>query len=182
MSNVFLGQIMMFGGNFAPLGFAFCNGQSLAISQSTALYSLIGTSFGGDGTTTFNLPNLQSRVPIHQGTGPGLSPYTVGETAGSTDVTLINTQMPTHSHGFNATATTATANAIGNTLLPAEPTVGNPPHFYAAQSSSGPALNLYTMAPNVCGTAGGSQPHANRMPTLCISFCIALQGSFPSRN
>jgi microcystin-dependent protein len=180
MSNVFIGQIMMFGGNFAPLNFAFCNGQTIAISQNTTLFSLLGTMYGGNGTTTFQLPNLQSQVPIHQGTGLGLSTYTVGQVGGSPNITVINSEMAAHSHGLNATATTATASAIGNTLLPGQPTIGNPPHFYASQGT--PPLNLYTMNPAVCGAAGGNQPHPNMMPSLCVSFCIALYGIFPSRN
>jgi microcystin-dependent protein len=182
MSNVFLGQIIMFGGNFAPRGFAFCNGATLPISQYAALYSLLGTIYGGNGQTTFQLPNLQSQVPIHQGTGLGLSNHQIGQTGGSANVTLTSNEMAAHSHGLNATASTATVSAIGNTTLPAQPTVGNPPHFYASQTQGGPALSLYTFNPAVCGNAGGSQPHPNLMPTLCISFCIALEGIFPSRN
>lgn len=182
MSNVFIGQIMMFGGNFAPRGFAFCNGQTLPISQYTALFSLLGTAYGGNGTTTFQLPNLQSQVPIHQGNGLGLSDYQIGQTGGTANVTLTGNEMAAHSHGLNATTATATVSAIGNTTLPGQPTVGNPPHFYAAQPQGGPALNLYTFNPAVCGNAGGSQPHPNLMPTLCITFCIALEGIFPSRN
>src|SRR5262249_7615711 len=173
MSNVYLGQIMMFGGNFAPRGFAFCNGETLPISQNTALFSLLGTIYGGNGQTTFQLPNLQSQVPIHQGAGLGLSNYQIGQTGGSANVTPTGNEMPAHSHGLTATATTATVSAIGNATLPGEPTVGNPPHFYASQGN--PPLKLYTFNPAVCGNAGGSQPHPNLMPTLCISFCIALE-------
>ncbi|HEY1796186.1 MAG TPA: tail fiber protein [Stellaceae bacterium] len=180
MSNVFLGQIMMFGGNFAPRGFAFCNGDTLSISQNSALFSLLGTNYGGNGQTTFQLPNLQSQVPIHQGTGLGLSNYDIGQTGGSANVTLTTNEMASHSHTLNATATNATVSAIGNTTLPGQPTVGNPPHFYASQGQ--PPLNVYTFNPAACGNAGGSTPHPNLMPTLCITFCIALQGMFPARN
>src|ERR1700693_2766888 len=109
MSNVFLGQISMFGGNFAPRGFALCNGQTLPITQNAALFSLLGTTYGGNGQTTFALPNLQSRLPVHQGQGPGLSNYVMGQTGGATAVTINSTTMPAHSHTFNATTANASA-------------------------------------------------------------------------
>jgi microcystin-dependent protein len=184
MSNVYLGQIVMFAGNFAPRGFAFCNGQLLSIAQNTALFSLLGTYYGGNGTTTFALPNLQSRISLHQGQGPGLAYYAIGQSAGAPNVTILTTTMPSHPHVLNATTPQATANTIGNTLLPAQPTAslsGNPT-FYIHPVQGQPAPVQHTLAAAACGPNGGSQPHSNLMPTLCITFIIALQGIFPSRN
>ena len=181
MSNAFLGQITMFAGNFAPKATAFCNGQTLSIQQNTALFSLLGTTYGGNGTTTFALPNLQSRLPVHQGQGQGLSPYTIGQTGGVTGVTIISSTMPSHTHTFNATTANATSPSIANNLLPGVPNVsGATNEFYAVQNNVG--LNFVQMAANAAGTTGGSQPHNNLMPSLCISFIIYLQGIFPSRN
>ena len=122
MSDVFLGQIVMFAGGFAPRGFAACNGQLLPISQNSALFSLLGTVYGGDGRTTFALPNLQSRLSIHYGQGSGLSNYNIGQSAGSASVTLTTSTIPAHTHTLNATKTTATSTTIGNALLPGQPT------------------------------------------------------------
>jgi microcystin-dependent protein len=171
MSEPFLGEIRTFGFNFAPRGWAFCNGQLLSISQNTALFSLLGTFYGGNGQTTFALPDLQGRVGIHQGQGPGLSPYELGEVSGSETVTLTSAQMPTHSHQVVANATTATSGrTAGN--VPAR-TSGN---SYAA-APDGTDMNA-----GMIGTTGGSQPHTNLQPFLVLNFCIALQGIFPSRN
>lgn len=180
MSDVYLGQIVMFGGNFAPRGFALCNGQLLSIAQNSALFALLGTFYGGDGRTTFALPNLQSRVPIYYGQGPGLSPYVIGQTGGAVSVTLQTTSIPAHSHTFNATKTAATTGTIANTLLPGQPT-GNQ-NFYVNPVAGQPDPVPEVLAPGVCGPAGGNQPHGNLMPSLCITFVIALQGIFPSRN
>jgi microcystin-dependent protein len=179
MAEPFLAQILMFGGNFAPKGFALCNGQTLSIQQNQALFSLLGTTYGGNGVQTFQLPNLQSSLPLSFGQGPGLSPYNLGQTGGVLTVTLTQSTIPRHSHTFNATTTNATSPTIGNALLPAKPTVTNA-SAYAAGSS--PALVIDAMASNACGVAGGSQPHNNMMPSLCITFAIALAGVFPSRN
>jgi len=179
MASPFLAQILMFGGNFAPKNYAFCNGQLLAINQNQALFSLLGTTYGGNGTTNFALPNLQSSLPLGFGQGPGLSNYVQGQTGGSASVTLTQSTTPAHSHTFNATTTSASSATIGSTLVPAKPTVTNA-SAYAAGSS--PALVLDPMAANACGVAGGSQPHSNLMPSLCITFAIALNGVFPSRN
>jgi microcystin-dependent protein len=179
MSTPFLGQIVMFGGNFAPKGFALCNGQLLAISQNTALFSLLGTFYGGNGTSTFALPNLQGSVPVHMGTGPGLSPYSIGEFGGTQNVTVTAATMPSHSHVFNA----STANATGPSpsgLVPAKPTAANAAAYAVSQSAPYPALAPQTM--NSSSVAGGSQPHNNMMPTLFITFIIALTGIFPARN
>lgn len=179
MSQPFVGEIRMFGFNFAPRGWQLCNGQTLAISQNAALFSLLGTTYGGNGTTTFQLPNLQSRVPIHQGTGLGLSTYVMGEAAGTENVTLLQTQMPMHTHLENAVTTTANNVASPSGSYAATPTAEPRGTSVAPYSTATPnaTLNAGAIAP-----AGGSQPHPNMQPYLCVSFCIATVGIFPSRN
>jgi microcystin-dependent protein len=173
MSDQFLGEIRMTGFNFAPYGWALCNGQLLPISQNTALFSLIGTYYGGNGIDNFALPNLQSRVPIHQGQGVGLSPYVLGQNGGFENVTLTTQQMPQHNHMVN------TNNGLGSTTRPANAllaaTSSDKP--YTTSASDGSTLN-----PSAISYAGNSQPHNNLQPYLCINFCIALQGIYPSRN
>lgn len=181
MSELFLGQIVMFGGNFPPKGTAFCNGQLLPISQNTALFSLLGTFYGGNGTSNFALPNLQGNVPVHMGQGPGLSPYDVGKSGGTQNVTLLTSQMPVHTHTFNASTVNATT-ASPSGLVPATPTVANASAYAVSQSSPYPALAAQTMNSQSCSIAGGGQPHSNMMPTLFITFVITLQGIFPARN
>jgi microcystin-dependent protein len=169
MSDQYLGEIRMFAGNFAPYGWQLCNGQTLAISSNTALFSIIGTYYGGNGTSTFQLPNLQSRVPIHQGQGLGLSPYILGQQGGTENVTLTTQQMPQHNHTVNAVAgPPGQDNPSGNLLA-------------KSQTYSNSAAST-TMAPTMIGFAGNSQPHANIQPYLAVSFIIALIGRFPSRN
>jgi microcystin-dependent protein len=180
MSNQFLGEIKMISFNFPPKGWAFCNGQALSIQQNQALFSLLGTFYGGNGTTTFSLPNLQSSVPVHQGQGAGLQPYNIGQPGGSESVTLIQSTVPSHSHTFNVTSATATSAAIGTGLVPAKPTAANASAYAVSQSP--PGLTAQTLASGACAVAGGSQPHLNLMPSLVINFCIALQGIFPSRS
>ena len=180
MGTPFLGEIKMVSFNFPPKGWAFCNGQTLSIQQNTALFSLLGTYYGGNGVTTFELPNLQSSVPVHQGQGPGLEDYIIGQTGGSETVTLIQSTVPSHSHFFNVTTATATSAAIGTNLVPAKPTATNASAYAVSQSP--PGLVAETLASGACTFAGGSQPHLNLMPSLVINFCIALQGIFPSRN
>jgi microcystin-dependent protein len=183
MSNAFLGQITMFGGNYAPRNTAFCNGQTLSIQQNTALFSLLGTTYGGNGSTTFMLPNLQSRVSIHQGQGAGLSAYTLGQTAGSASVTINQSTLPIHQHALNATQAIADSPTIASNKLPGQPTVGNPPAFYAFQGPPPlPTLVPHPMNAAACSTVGGSQGHSNLMPSQCITFVIFLQGIFPSRD
>jgi microcystin-dependent protein len=168
MSEPFLGEIRIFGFNFAPRGWAFCNGQLLAISQNTALFSLLGTTYGGNGQTTFALPNLQSRVPVHFGQGPGLSSYSLGQAAGVESVTLIASQLPAHNHTVNAsTQSDITGNPTGN--------------FPAGGASYDTTANT-TMNGAMVGGGGGNQPHENLQPYLALNFCIALAGIFPSRN
>lgn len=180
MANPFVAEIRIFPFNFAPKGWAFCAGQLMPISQNTALFSLLGTTYGGDGKSTFALPNLQGLVPLHPGQGPGLSLYDLGETGGSQNVTLLTTELPAHSHALNAAAGDATS---------ADPTNG----FYAKANHTGNpagAVWPYTTATsnnvsagvNSIGFIGGSQPHNNMMPYLALNFCIALQGVFPPRG
>ena len=182
MSDVFIGQISMFGGNFAPRGFAFCNGQTLPISQNAALFSLLGTTYGGDGITTFALPNLQSSLPVHVGQGPGLSSYALGQSGGSQTVTIDVSTMPSHAHALNATQALANTTTVGNTVIPAQATGDSAPLFYAAPQQGQPPPTPQTLGSGPCAPTGGSQPHTNLMPSLCITFIIALQGIFPSRN
>ncbi|HZT30483.1 MAG TPA: tail fiber protein [Bryobacteraceae bacterium] len=163
----------MFGGNFAPTGWALCNGQLLPISQNTALFSILGTTFGGDGISTFALPDLRGRVTVHQGQGPGLSPYTIGQSAGTENVTLLSSQMPAHNHVINATESATTSDPAG--AVPANE-AANRTMIYGA-TPDGTVMNAA-----MCGNAGGSQPHSNIQPYLCVTFIIALQGIFPSRN
>jgi microcystin-dependent protein len=179
MSSFYLGQITMFGFGFAPKGWALCNGQTLSIAQNAALFALLGTSYGGNGQTTFQLPNLQAAVPISEGQGAGLSSYVLGQAGGNANVTLLQNQLPSHGHTFNASKT----NAVSATLsgqIPATTTVGSPPNFYSTSGS--PPLTFVSLAPGACGTTGSSQAHSNLMPSLTINFCIALTGIFPSRN
>lgn len=181
MAEPFLGEIRMVGWNFAANGWALCNGQLLSISQNSALFSLLGTTYGGDGIQTFALPNLQGRVPIHQGTGLGLSPYVIGEAAGSENVTLLVNQIPSHNHLVEI------SNQLG--------TVADPTNALLAQGNSGSgrspvAVSDYvpagpptgTLAPTSISNTGGNQPHSNIQPFLCVNFIISLQGIFPSRS
>ena len=177
----FLGQINLFGCNFAPQRWAMCQGQLLAISQNTALFSLLGTYYGGNGTTTFALPDLRSRVPIGFGQGPGLSNHVIGETAGQETVTINTSSYPAHSHTLFAAAGPGTTNAPGG-MIEAEGQTGGRGGtvnlaLYSASGTSTP------LAPaSLTAAAGGSQPHNNIQPYLALNFCIALQGIFPSRS
>jgi microcystin-dependent protein len=182
MSNPYLGEIRIFAGNFAIRSWAFCAGQLLAISQNDALYALLGTTFGGDGITTFGLPDLRGRVNIGQGTGQGLSGYVVGQEAGTETVTLTTNQMPAHGHSLLAYVTPATtSNPSGNVL--AQTGITNPNNqtqnslFYLNGAGNTANLPADTIQP-----AGGSQPHDNNMPGLVLNYIIALEGVFPSRN
>ena len=172
MSDPFIGEVRMFAGNFAPLGWAFCSGQLLAISQNDALFALLGTTYGGDGVTTFALPDLRGRVPIHQGTGPGLSNHVIGELGGAETVTLASNQLPTHSHSQPASTDAATP-AAGPTGAPASSATTS---FYGTAT---PAIN---MSPSAVGAAGSGQSHSNMAPFTALSYIIALFGIFPSRN
>lgn len=189
MAEPYIGQIIMFGGNFAIRGYALCNGQILPIAQNTALFSILGTTYGGNGQTTFALPNLQSRVPVHFGQGPGLSNYQLGQLAGEENVTLTTTQMPAHNHaavatGIGASGTKATQQqpANGSVLARGVDSVGTAvPIIY---QPTGTATDVVLGgAPTVTvGVQGGSQPHSNIQPYLALNYQIALEGIFPSRN
>lgn len=176
MSDPFLAEIIMFGGNFAPRGWALCDGQLLPISQNQAVFSLLGTTYGGDGRTTFALPDLRGRAAIHPGTGPGLSPYRLGQRGGAETVNLTTAQIPSHTHSASVTLHANTGGGDDN-----DPTARYPGEgandFYAD------GQNVDMGAPSVAvGNTGGSQPHTNIEPYLCVNFIIALQGIFPSRN
>ncbi|MFY1829874.1 phage tail protein [Myxococcus fulvus] len=174
MSEPYIGEIRMFAGNFAPRGWAFCQGQILSIAQNTALFSILGTTYGGNGQTTFALPDLRGRYPMQPGQGPGLSPRTLGEQGGTETVTLISTQMPAHTHSLNVSSQQGDTETPVGTVLAAD---NNGAIFnYRAAPIDG------TMNPAAIGVAGGSQPHNNMSPFLCLNFIIALEGIFPSRN
>jgi microcystin-dependent protein len=181
MSSPFLAQILMIGGNFAPKNYAMCNGQLLAINQNAALFSLLGTTYGGNGVTTFALPNLQSSLPVSFGQGNGLSFYNLGQSGGTPSVTLNQSTVPTHMHSFIAsTSTTATNSASVANNIPGSPPASGA-NFYATPPGN-PPLQPQAMGAAACSTVGSNQAHTNLMPSLCITFAIALAGVFPSRN
>jgi microcystin-dependent protein len=174
-----LGTISMFAGNFAPRGWALCNGQLLSISTNQALFSILGTTYGGDGVRTFGLPDLRGRAPIHQGQGPGLTNRTLGELAGAEHVTLMISQMPTHNHALNASTNTGnqTSPANGVLAVSTDPDAGGSPINFT------PGTNVNAiMANNAISPAGQNMPHDNMQPYLAVTFIIALEGIFPSRN
>lgn len=166
MSQPFIGEIRLFGGNFAPVGWAFCNGQLLSISQNATLFTLIGTTYGGDGQTTFALPDLRGRLPVHQG-----GSFAIGQPGGAESVTLTATEVPAHGHALRATSVDGTS--------------ADPTNAIWAESD---ARTYSTSAPNATmhatalGAAGGGQAHSNMMPFVTLSFIIALEGIFPSQN
>jgi microcystin-dependent protein len=174
MSSPFIAEIRIFPYTFAPRGWAYCDGRLLSIAQNTALFSLISITYGGNGTTTFALPNLQGRAPLGTGQGPGLTPRVLGEAAGSTNETLTIQQIPSHNHSV------AAANIAGTQSSPA----GQYPATDARTSFeyiAGATLNT-ALASNAVQTAGGSQSHSNMQPFLALNFCIALEGIYPSRS
>ncbi|HEV3041408.1 MAG TPA: tail fiber protein [Candidatus Angelobacter sp.] len=175
MSNPFLAEIRIFTGNFAPKGWALCDGQLMSISQNTALFSLLGTTYGGDGKSNFALPNLQGCAPMQAGQGPGLSLRDLGETSGEQTVTLLQTEMPAHSHGVLATSGSSQASPVSNAWASGQKGFGN---VYAA---SNPSTNVQ-MNPFGTSIAGGNLPHNNMPPFLGLTFIIALQGVFPARS
>ncbi len=176
MSTPFIGEIRMFGFARTPDGWQGCDGSLLPISQYDALFALIGTTYGGDGQVTFAVPDLRGRLPIHQGQGLGLSNYTIGQVAGSENVTLLPQQMPAHTHAALATTAAATSLTPGNTLLPAAVSGDT---FYATDLTGAVAA---VMSPQSTSAAGSSQSHDNLMPTLTVQYCIATQGIFPSQS
>ena|ERR1700731_917634 len=172
MSNPFLAEIRIFPFNFPPKGWAFCNGQFLPIKQNTALFSLLGTTYGGDGTTNFALPNFQGNSPIHPGQGAGLSLRDLGETGGEDTLTLLISELPAHTHAANCNS------GAGDQY-------GPPGNFWATDAGGNNEYNATgtsAMAPGAVGPAGGNQPHNNLQPYLVLNFCIALQGVFPPRS
>ena len=169
MSEPFIGEIRAFGFNFAPRGWAFCQGQLLAISANSALFSLLGTTYGGDGRTTFGLPDLRGRVAIGQGTGPGLSARLMGQKAGVESVTLNTNQIPSHRHALLASSESADSNK------PEDNELGASQIYHSPTTDS-------TLAASSIGLTGGGQPHENMEPFLVINYSIALTGVFPSRN
>ena len=176
MSNPFVAEIRIFPFNFAPKGWAFCDGQLLPISQNTALFSLLGTTYGGDGKSTFALPNLQGSAPMHQGQGPGLSLRDLGESAGEQSVTLLQTEMPSHSHQASAASDSGPTSPANNTwgTLPGR----TPPPLYVDGSPNASNVSMG----NALSIAGGNLPHNNMQPYLTLNFCIALQGVYPPRS
>jgi microcystin-dependent protein len=179
MVDEYLGAVKLFAGNFAISGYAFCAGQLLSISQNTALFSIIGTTYGGNGVQTFQLPDLRSRLPIGQGNGPGLTPRVIGEPGGVENVSLLPTNVPAHNHVFNGSTTPTTTVAAGPTVLPGALKSADG-QFYTATGQAG--LTLTLMNPNSVIPQGRNLPHNNVQPSMGINYLIALQGLFPSRN
>ena len=167
MAQPYVGEIRMFAGNFAPAGWMFCEGQLLPISENETLFQLIGTTYGGDGESTFALPDLRGRLPMHQGNG-----FILAETGGAEEITLTTSQIPVHTHPELANSTTATQNNPGTNVLAQAATVD-------AYVTGGPFVNL---SPLSCGPTGGTQPHTNIQPYLCVDFIISLFGIFPSQT
>jgi microcystin-dependent protein len=173
VADPFVAEIRIFPFNFAPKGWALCDGQLLPISQNTALFSLLGTTYGGDGKSTFALPDLQGRAPMHSGQGPGLSLHDLGETGGSETVTLLESEIPAHTHSLMSLGAPANrTNPIGNTI--ARVSGGN--------AFVTPPAAMASMAPEALPPAGGDQPHNNMQPYLTLNFNIALQGVYPPRS
>lgn len=180
MADAYIGEIRMFAGNFAPYGWALCNGQLLPITQNTALYSILGVQYGGDGKTTFALPNLNGRAPMHQGNGAGLTPRTVGEQTGSSTVTLLQNEIPAHTHppqAVNSPGSTGTAPGNYWAQAPKTGRPGSQTQKPLYESQPNVAMN-----PNALGVSGGSQPHNNMQPYLTQNFIICLRGEFPPRG
>lgn len=178
MSNPFIGEIRMFGGNFAPAGWAFCNGALLPISENETLFNLIGTTYGGDGQSTFALPNLQSRIPLHQGAG-----LTLAQTGGEESVTLTTSQIPSHNHLVRTVTGGAAAKATPGGNVVADQNLSSPPNpspfIYAGFVND---ANQRALGPKTIQAAGGQQPHDNMVPFLVVNFIISLFGVFPSQT
>ena len=173
MADPFMAEIRVFPFNFAPKGWAFCDGQLLPLSQNTALFSLIGTTYGGNGTSNFALPDLRGRVPMHPDQGPGLSDHDLGEQAGSETVTLLQSEIPAHTHALRANS------GPGDSPLPGGNSISRPGQTQIYQSTTN--QNLVAMSPQALPPAGGNQPHNNLQPYLTLNFNIALTGVFPPR-
>jgi microcystin-dependent protein len=175
MADPFVAEIRIFPFNFAPKGWAWCDGQLLPLSQNTALFSLLGTTYGGNGKSNFALPDLQGRAPMHPGQGPGLSLHDLGETGGSETVTLLESEMPSHSHVMQGVSDTASTNDPTNAMF-AKP-LGRGNNQYSQTNTP-----LVSLADQALAPAGGDAPHNNMQPYLTFYFCIALQGIFPPRS
>jgi microcystin-dependent protein len=175
MADPFVAEIRIFPFNFAPKGWAFCDGQLLPLSQNTALFSLLGTTYGGNGKSNFALPNMQGNAPMHPGQGPGLSLHDLGETGGTETVTLLESEIPSHPHTLRGNFNTADINDPSPARSLARSGTG---FLYQSNTSA----NLVMMSPNALALAGGDQPHNNMQPFLTLNFCIALQGVFPPRS
>lgn len=174
MSDPYIGEIRMFAGNYAPQGWALCDGTLMSVSENDALFALIGTTYGGDGQTTFALPDMRGRLPLHQGTGPGLTTRVMGQMFGSEEVTLLQTQMPSHAHPLVVSTLDAVTSEVSNALPAGQP--GDTLYL------SNPSVPAASMSNRTLQTAGGSQPHDNTMPFVCVNFIISLFGIFPSQN
>lgn len=172
----FVAEIRIFPFNFPPKGWAFCDGQILPLSQNTALFSLLGTTYGGDGKSNFALPNLQGSAPMHPGQGPGLSLHDLGETGGSETVSLLQSEIPGHTHQMFVSSQLASENQVNAGGAGQLFAMGDGVNMY------GPATSLVTMSDNALAPAGGDQPHNNMQPYLTLNFCIALQGVYPPRT
>lgn len=179
MSTPYLAEIRIFSFSFPPKGWAQCAGQLLAINQNQALFSLLGTTYGGNGTTTFALPDLRGRAPIHWGNGAGLPSVSLGERAGEENHTLISTEMPQHTHAFTATSASAVKRLVNAGVFADDIDTQAVDYFAAANA---PNSSYVALSPLSMAAAGGSQPHSNMQPYLVLNICIALQGIFPSRN
>ena len=182
----YIGEIRMFGGNFAPRNWALCDGQLLAISQNSALFSILGTTYGGDGRTTFGLPDLRGRIPMHPGNGPGLTPRQLGQKNGVEQVTLTNGQLPNHTHPATSNATMKAVSTEGGSASPddkilAKSGAGDPDYGDESNADSQLHDSAISVDTNI-GNAGGNQPHQNTQPSQCVNFIICLQGIFPSRS
>lgn len=178
MAQPYLGEIKLFAGNFQIRGWAYCNGQVLSISGNDALFTLIGTTYGGDGVNTFALPNFQGRIPLHQGTGPGLNTRVLGELSGVETVTVSTAQIPSHTHQVIATTVTGTTSSPAN-ALPATPEL--PSAFQYLSGTATGTSDAPPLASSISST-GGNQPHENVMPSLAMNYLIAVEGVFPSQN
>lgn len=179
MSDPFVAEIRLFPYNFAPRNWALCNGQTMPINQNAALFSLLGTSFGGNGQSNFQLPNLQGAVPLGTGQGPGLSAYALGQSGGSASVTLQTAQTPAHSHSLTADAETSTSASLQNAILMEGHFTGTATGKVAAYNTAAPDT---AMNPAAITATGGGGPHNNMMPYLAFNFCIALMGIYPPRS
>jgi len=177
MADPFVAEIRIFPFNFPPKGWAFCDGQLIPISQNTQLFSLLGTTYGGDGKSTFALPDLQGRAPMHPGQGPGLSLYDLGQEGGSDTVTLLQSEIPAHTHAMSVSSQLGLENQVNVGNQPQNFAMGDGVNMYGLANS-----NLKAMAPQALSPAGGDLPHNNMQPYLTLNFCLAMQGDFPPRG